>query len=80
MEIVCAGVGLRDDNKEFGLTCGSRREMAKKKNPFVFLDVSIDGDPYERMFQRQQKIFVPYVQVIQLAIVGLLRVYFLRQR
>ncbi|CAO2820722.1 unnamed protein product [Amaranthus hypochondriacus] len=23
--------------------------MVKKKNPFVFLDVSIDGDPYERM-------------------------------
>lgn len=23
--------------------------MAKKKNPLVFLDVSIDGDPFERM-------------------------------
>lgn len=23
--------------------------MAKKKNPMVFLDVSIDGDPAERM-------------------------------
>lgn len=23
--------------------------MAKKRNPLVFLDVSIDGDPYERM-------------------------------
>jgi len=24
--------------------------MAKKKNPMVFMDVSVDGDPYERMF------------------------------
>lgn len=23
--------------------------MAKKKNPLVFMDVSIDGDPVERM-------------------------------
>lgn len=23
--------------------------MAKKKNPLVFMDVSIDGDPFERM-------------------------------
>ncbi|KAM2067205.1 hypothetical protein ACFX1T_043565 [Malus domestica] len=23
--------------------------MTKKKNPFVFMDVSVDGDPYERM-------------------------------
>lgn len=23
--------------------------MAKKKNPLVFMDVSIDGDPIERM-------------------------------
>jgi peptidyl-prolyl isomerase G (cyclophilin G) len=24
--------------------------MSKKKNPLVFLDVSIDGDPAERIF------------------------------
>jgi len=27
-----------------------RGEMSKKKNPLVFLDVSIDGDPAERIF------------------------------
>jgi hypothetical protein len=26
-----------------------RHNMAKKKNPMVFLNVSIDGDPGERM-------------------------------
>jgi hypothetical protein len=25
------------------------KAMAKKKNPLVFMDVSIDGDPVERM-------------------------------
>lgn len=31
------------------LSCGPAKEMTKKKNPQVFLDVSIDGDPLERM-------------------------------
>jgi peptidyl-prolyl isomerase G (cyclophilin G) len=25
------------------------KKMAKKKNPLVFMDVSIDGDPAEKM-------------------------------
>lgn len=25
------------------------QEMSKKKNPFVFFDISIDGDPVERI-------------------------------
>uniref|UniRef100_A0A2P2LYD5 Uncharacterized protein MANES_16G119700 n=1 Tax=Rhizophora mucronata TaxID=61149 RepID=A0A2P2LYD5_RHIMU len=35
--------------------------MAKKNNPLVFMDVSIDGDPFERMVF-EVKLFIVFVE------------------
>lgn len=37
------------------------KEMTKTKNPLVFMDVSIDGDPAERMVF--EVLFKNYIQV-----------------
>ncbi|KAH1212844.1 Peptidyl-prolyl cis-trans isomerase CYP95 [Glycine max] len=45
-KLCCKSLGVQQGSSVLLLGCGA---MAKKKNPLVFMDVSIDGDPVERM-------------------------------